>query len=322
MLEAKLVPPALMAGDLGVVNAARVSFNRMHEKIEAKDPRLIKFLAREGHWSPFAHPQLVFKQKMSLVSLGLWALKAPIGLRLFQDPVDCQVYYVQGSLYAFIKNQNVFDANEHNTILQHLHDRFPHTADAFRLPRPGRERGGEFLPLGEEPVEATTATFRITAPIFVARQLGKHQVGLTWNEVSRRYVDYEPDFYIPEHWRKRPADGIKQGSSDETIPLNEPEASCFSDYLDVILTCDELYADMLRRGVAPEMARMVLPQSMKTQWFWTGSLEAFARVCRQRLDPHAQQETRQVAEQINAALFERHGHLWADVREVEARNGS
>lgn len=152
------------------------------------------------------------------------------------------------------------------------------------------------------PFGHTSVTLHIKAPIFIARQLAKHQVGLVWNEVSRRYVDDEPEFYVPEAWRKRPADGIKQGSSDETIPLRSPEAHCCTDYYELLDICDELYANMLHKGVAPEMARMVLPQSMMTEWYWTGSIWAFARVYKLRSEATAQREVQEVASQIDAVI--------------------
>ena len=137
-------------------------------------------------------------------------------------------------------------------------------------------------------------TFRIKAPIFVARQLGKHQVGMVWNEVSRRYVDSEPEFYEPKVWRKK-AENVKQGSSEE-IALTEDVAGSF-DHNDL---CLSYYMELLDAEVCPEQARMVLPQSMYTQWYWTGSLAAWARVCKLGLDPHSQQETRRIAELISA----------------------
>ena len=126
-------------------------------------------------------------------------------------------------------------------------------------------------------------SFRIKAPIFVARQLVKHQVGLSWNEVSRRYVDDQPEFYIPFMWRKRPDKSIKQGSSDEEIEY---------DIMHLINVAKETYNDMLEDGIAPEMARMVLPQCMHTEWIWSGSVYAFSRVCNQRNKSNAQVETR------------------------------
>ena len=140
-------------------------------------------------------------------------------------------------------------------------------------------------------------TFRIKAPIFVARQLGKHQVGMVWNEVSRRYVDSEPEFYEPKVWRKR-ADNVKQGSSNEEVKLkwgvNHPPLPDRLVQLQL-----STYNLMIKEGVCPEQARMVLPQSMYTEWYWTGSLAAWARVCKLRLDPHTQKETRDIAQVIS-----------------------
>ena len=142
------------------------------------------------------------------------------------------------------------------------------------------------------------ASFRIKAPIFVARQLGKHQVGLVWNEVSRRYVDSEPEFYVPETWRKR-AENVKQGSSDEV----HGGSRYFSDtFVRLFSNMKDFYEGLLLQGICPEQARMVLPQSMMTEWVWSGSLAAFARVCKLRLDPHTQKETRDIAEMIDVEM--------------------
>ena len=146
--------------------------------------------------------------------------------------------------------------------------------------------------------------FHIKAPVFVARQLVKHQVGLVWNEVSRRYVDYEPEFYEPVEWRLA-AENKKQGSSDETIPY---DISVFHE------DCKFIYNDMLKDGIAPEMARMVLPQSMMTEWYWSGTLYAFARVCNLRCKPDAQVETQVVANQIDKLAEEVFPYSWEALR--------
>jgi len=140
------------------------------------------------------------------------------------------------------------------------------------------------------PFAHTSISFRVKAPIFVGRQLVKHQVGLVWNEVSRRYIDSEPEFYFPRVWRGRPVNA-KQGSSGEV----EMEAHITQGVMDTVEQCLSDYLGMLELGVAPEQARMVLPQNTMTTWIWTGSLMAFARVCKLRLDPHAQQESREIA---------------------------
>ena len=178
-----------MGSDLSVVNAARVSFGKKHDKFQDKDAKLIKYLASHGHISPFGH--------------------------------------------------------------------------AF-------------------------ASFHVKAPIFVARQLVKHKF-LRWNEISRRYVDDKIFFYEPDQWRGKAQDK-KQGSSDKEI--KNIHADTTLDYV------KSLYNHMLSEGVAPEQARMVLPQSTMTEWYWSGSLDAFANMCRLRCDTDTQAETQEVAWQI------------------------
>jgi len=142
------------------------------------------------------------------------------------------------------------------------------------------------------------ATFRVKAPIFVARQLVKHQVGLCWNEVSRRYVDEEPEFWFPGVWKERPEGSIKQGSGQAHY------ASMHIANLIERRTQESLslYQSLIDDNVAPEQARMVLPLNTMTEWIWSGSLAAWARVCKVRLDPHAQEETRSVAEMFAKEL--------------------
>jgi len=195
----------VMGTDLSVVNAARVSFAKVSNELSDKDEKLIKYLAKHNHWSPFGHASL---------------------------------------------------------------------------------------------------QFRIKAPIFVARQLVKHQVGLVWNEVSRRYVDDEPEFYIPSEWRLK-ADDKKQGSSDETIEYN------LGSTLEFIKTT---YQNMLKANIAPEMARMILPQNLYTEWYWSGSLMAFARVCNLRCKPDTQWETQQIANLIDIESKQHFPTSWRALR--------
>ena len=148
--------------------------------------------------------------------------------------------------------------------------------------------------------------FHIKAPVFVARQLVKHQVGLVWNEVSRRYVDDEVEFYEPTEWRLA-AENKKQGSSDETVPFSVTPTHEW---------CRQTYKNLLNAGVAPEMARMILPQSMYTEWYWSGTLYAFARVCNLRCKPDAQKETQMVADQIDVLAKELFPNSWEALRDV------
>lgn len=149
------------------------------------------------------------------------------------------------------------------------------------------------------PFAHTSIQLRVKAPIFVARQLVKHQVGGVWNEVSRRYVDSEPEFFFPKEWRGRPDGSMKQGSSGVVKPADtvHPDGFIFDSY-DLCEWSLRHYNNILDQGVAPEQARMILPQNMMTEWYWTGSLMFFARVCKQRLDPHAQAESQEIAQKI------------------------
>ena len=150
------------------------------------------------------------------------------------------------------------------------------------------------------PFAHATMSFRIKAPIFVARQLVKHQVGLSWNEVSRRYVSDEPELYKIDKWRGKPVNS-KQGSAGEVELSDLAKVS----YDKIMEGCKILYDQLLGEGVAPEQARAVLPQTMMTEWIWSGSVYAFSRVCNQRIKPNAQRETGEVAEQI-VKVMEQH----------------
>lgn len=189
--------------DASVSNAARVSFNKWKNEFDSKDEKLIQYLAKHKHFSPFNH---------SFISV------------------------------------------------------------------------------------------RVKAPVFVARQLVKHKF-MPWNEVSRRYVDEEPEFYVPDGWRSK-ADNVKQGSSDKLIDLSpietaeNAEGNCISYPEEVFQNAVDTYTKMLEIGVCAELARSVLPQSMMTTWIWSGTLGAFCDMLKLRLDPHTQLETRIVAEKI------------------------
>ena len=201
MIKAELID--YLGSDLTVVNAARVSFAKESvfegNTLGEKDKKLVEYLAKHGHFTPFTHPQI---------------------------------------------------------------------------------------------------TLRETVPIFVARQRYKHVVGFTYNEVSRRYVDEPPEFYWPEVWRSRPQGSVKQGSGGS---IHHNLVAC-DKYAKLIAQAELCYEQMLEMGVAPEMARMVLPQSMLTSYYVTGSLAAFARLYNLRKDSHAQKEIQELAAQINQII--------------------
>ena len=219
---------AHMGDDLMVVNAARVSFDKksdweydrgwkmdVRDKwLSERDQKLLSYLAKNKHWTPFAHPQI---------------------------------------------------------------------------------------------------TLRMKAPIFVRTQLFKHKVGLVENEVSRRYVTDTPSFYIPK-WRTKPTGGAKQGSEDFLADAGARETA---DRLmgDLVDQATKTYEALLEIGIAGEQARAALPQAAMTEWWWTGSLSAFARVVRQRSDPHAQWETREVAQAVSEIIAPRFPMSWRALME-------
>jgi thymidylate synthase (FAD) len=212
-----------MGTDLSVANAARVSFGKKSEMLEdehgfwyvqSKDIKLIKFLAKHKHYSPFGH---------------------------------------------------------------------------------------------------CFASFHVKAPVFVARQLVKHKF-LRWNEISRRYVDSEPEFYVPKVWRGKSADK-KQGS--DGVANWPPEGTGSSYLLEYQYPAiSATYQRMIEAGVAPEQARMVLPQSMMTEWYWSGSLDAFADMCKLRCKDDTQYETRIVADKINVIMADLFPHSWSALLDI------
>jgi thymidylate synthase (FAD) len=172
------------------------------------------------------------------------------------------------------------------------------------------------------------ASFHIKAPIFVARQLVKHKF-LRWNEISRRYVDSDPEIYYPidDVWRGKSEDK-KQGSFGEvdlkkdTLPIiserlqqNSYQACILEDLIEGNEWQLKLYKDMIKAGIAPEQARMVLPQSTMTEWYWSGSLDAFSDMCNLRCKPDTQAETRVVADAISKEMKELFQISWEALRD-------
>lgn len=186
--------------DLTVVNAARVSFNKESNEMNTQDERLVGYLARNHHITPFFHPQIRFRLKM---------------------------------------------------------------------------------------------------PIFVAREWFRHQIGLARNEVSRRYVDFDPEMWLPVEGVRARDPNLKQGSKKENVADNDRIFGQMESHSRDTLA---FYKQLLADGVAPEIARAVLPQSMYTEFIETGSLAAYARICGLRLDPHAQKEIQDYAQLVSDAL--------------------
>ena len=159
----------------------------------------------------------------------------------------------------------------------------------------------------KSPFNHAFATFHVKAPVFVARQLVKHEY-MPWNEISRRYVDDPPDFFKPDYWRGR-AENVKQGSSGEV----KSNANVAYQYAKI----EGLYKQLLDEGVCPEQARMILPQSMMTEWYWSGTLYAFAKMCGLRLKEDTQAETRVVAEKVEDVMAKLYPVSWEALRMYE-----
>lgn len=160
---------------------------------------------------------------------------------------------------------------------------------------------GHYSPFGH-----CFASFHIKAPVFVRAQLVKHEY-LRMNEVSRRYVDDAPEFYVPDKWREKAKDK-KQGSSG--VVEDDYQGYFQESYHDFLIQAKDNYCWMVECGAAPEMARMLLPQSTYTEWYWSGSLDAFANMYNLRKKPDAQEETRLIAEQIGGMMSGLYPESW------------
>ena len=207
----------------------------------------------------------------------------------FIDHMGSDLSVVNAARVSFSNKHHTFDIDNDTKLINYL------------------AKHNHWSPFGHASLQ-----FHIKAPVFVARQLVKHQIGLTWNEVSRRYVDDEPEFYIPDTWRGS-AENKKQGSSDESIDINS-RGRLIDEYQSTLRRAKWTYEYLLRLGVCPEQARMVLPQAMMTEWYWSGTLYAFARVCNLRCKPDAQLETQFITNQIDELTEELFPVSWKALR--------
>lgn len=172
------------------------------------------------------------------------------------------------------------------------------------------------------PFRHPSITLRCKAPLFLARQLGKHQVGMSWSEESRRYIDSEPEFFWPDKWRKR-AEDKKQGSTDEASEYmhdlkcgNEIWENLYEYVRDEVLgSAVNMYNGMIKNGVAPEQARMVLPQNMYINWVWTGTLLSWAHMYKLRTGHGAQKEAVEFAEMVREVIAPLYPVSWAALME-------
>ena len=159
------------------------------------------------------------------------------------------------------------------------------------------------------PFGHTAITLRMAAPVPIRTQCFKHKVGFVENEESRRYISSKPELFVPKRFRLKPVGSVKQGSGGE-----HPESERWKIYYrDSCERAIDLYTWMLEEQVCPEQARLVLPQGVEVNWYWTGSLSAYARFVNQRTDPHAQQEVQELAQQVASIIAPLYPVSWQEL---------
>lgn len=296
-------------GDALVVAAARVSFNNDSTSFDdEKDSKLIDYLVKHQHWSPCAHPHMSFVLEYPLpVTILKELVLSPIhGLRWgnsFDSPSGA-VDYVSGSYWGLLELHRRYEVEG---VLEALWQYAPSLVRSYDttydvLPnRPKIE--GKFVPCLPLPRDKVT-TVRIEAPLAMARQLFKHQVGFTfserlpWNEVSGRYVDLSKfDYYMPSEFHAQ-AKNKKQGV-DADIIVKEVLPN---EYEAVLNNIDDWYNS--NSHIGNEERRLLLPACKMTAWYWTAREEDWDRVFALRLDPHAQLGTQEVVRMIKEKVYE------------------
>jgi thymidylate synthase (FAD) len=309
-------------GDLTVVNAARVSMHKIHTEIDPKrDPGLINYLAKHNHWTPFSHVQVMLRRCMSVSDYIDWCITSAdeqfvrvISQKAVMGTNNPSIqFFERGSMYAFLKHGIVTDKMKENCPLSvsafglsdartdgYLDSVFWKEDVSEYLAKPNDEFWTYTFDKPEDINKLKVASFRIKMPIFVARQWYKHQIQFTRNEVSRRYVSDSPEYFYPSGWRLS-AENVKQGSSDE----EHVHSGAMSMYVEERTRgTDEQYKELMREeSICPEQARMILPQSMYTEFVETASYRAYERLVKLRIDPHAQKEVRDYGHAINNAII-------------------
>lgn len=335
-MKVDLLDSAMVNSDLGVVNAARCSFDkeswyqhkgdlqecvtdkdgrcveRGHNSLSTADAKLITYLATHNHWTPFAHAQEVFDIDIEEVELTYFLLNANLSGFEWCRPVNS--WTVRGSLYAWLTNSTWLPEDASVCVRTYIYNKYPVSYVALRgtsitpmLTGKHLYKCAQHIPFPTED-ENRSYTLHIHAPIFVKRQLETHRRNFVMtdiedfaqNEVSRRYVDSEPEFYTPKEWRIQAKDK-KQGSSEET--LEGIYRTVTGQYYNTHLYQSLAYYEVFNKyGIAHEQSRMVLPLSTYTTWWWTGSVKSWKRMAALRLDEHAQGETRELAQLICDAI--------------------
>jgi thymidylate synthase (FAD) len=318
-----------LKGDRGIVNAARVSFAADDsDYLGSKIPGLIKYLFRNRHWSPFAHCRLMFGLSLNPAAWLHFLENANLAGFTWAKNAFGHDVVLNGSLWAWYENFWFLPVPVQDVVFREIEDKYPIFArtciDTLRQRVRANIFSGSAEVMSELPLNTATeypqlhyACFRMTTPIFIARQLVKHQQGLTWNEESRRYITSDPELWRPdqEGWRHAPSEGVKQGSTDELVLYSDQDAWDEMQHQSL-----HHYKEMLAQFIAPEDARIGLPLNTRTSWIWTGHLLAWRRVIQERLHPHAQKYTRDVAGQMYTQLSEAYPGAWITLwgdREVQ-----
>lgn len=308
-----------LGNDLKVANVARVSFDKWKEEFDSSDIGLINFLARHEHTTPFRH--VIITMAFEEIPFDIFSLEQYDFAGLLWHQVDSEgCRMIQHSLFGWINliRKGAIKQEYAGGILEHLSNIAPVSLMAydidtsFHVDRKVKLVTQEELIKSKAHPDYINISIRCKAPIYVARQLGKHQVNMSWNEVSRRYVGTGVEFHEQE-LRSKPEGSIKQGSGEvlekEQYPMFVNIINCNDEEEEIVLGIDyvtdmikEWYDFSIKRGVAPETLRGYLPQSMMTTWIWTGSLTSFLHVYRLRIDGHAQVEVQDFAKELDATI--------------------
>lgn len=285
--------------DLSVVNAARVSMDKQVDVFGERDDGLVRYLASADppHFTPFCHARYSHRLKLSdrdVAAMLSWFGngRGTAGAVL----VNCGggSWDYSDSLWGFFRGGAPLPGK--GAILRAIAGTYAPVSAKY-LVGDGELGKTDWAVVGPD---RSARTFLIECPIFVARQLMRSNVGIVYNEVSRRYVDTPPQFHRMDEWRARPDGSIKQGSGGALPEKVGVTCDGWEEY--AMLAAQSAYRNLLASGVAPEQARAVLPQSMMTKiWatFWNGALGRFLNL---RTDGHAQKEIQVVAGLIEEAL--------------------
>jgi len=290
------------SGDLMVVNAARVSFGKWKSKLDEGDKKLIRYLAKHKHISPFFHVRFTFKVEFQKSLLP--PMERLMNAEWYSLPSGEVI--LRHSFYGWLNLLEYLSKEQATAIGARLLNKMPVSFSGFINPEKFRDRDMMKEPNVRKLVPPShrdrfeDTTLRVTIPIFTARQFFTHR-RIATNEISRRYVSDAPEFYEPNPWHKRPPSSIKQGSGKEHQDSQEVRNS----YVEHLDSCSDFYAQLIGSEIAPEEARMVLPQSMMTQVIATASGDAWKRMIELRKEEHAQREIRHLAQEIEKRIKEK-----------------